>query len=149
MVPQVEREAATDALRVLRARTWALHATPVRNDSRLAFQYAINKLQPSWTLDHVAFELALTRYLYEHTEYPEMVRREMPRAISALKKRAGISHSVARSVAQVCAIPIIRLQAMRHLAVPDVWPWMALQQPSPRASEDAGPDASAEVERSA
>lgn len=51
----------------------------LRDDSRLAWAFACNNLNPiEWPLERVVSELKFTRFLYEKTQYPFFKRKVLP-----------------------------------------------------------------------
>lgn len=93
----------------------AVHETILRDDSLLAWQFACNKLHPTWRFQDVVFELLLMRFLYEHTAYPEILSHVI----------AGVQ-PVDVKLLQDWIIPVTKIKVLQQHpgGLPEKWPWV-------------------------
>ena len=91
----------------------------IRPDSRLCYCYINNKLDESWSLEKVVFELCVTHWLFNFTDYPE-------RCDAALKYYYGIfnNKTACHNYFKMYIQPQIKLDVIFHTGgLPLKWPW--------------------------
>lgn len=65
-------------------------AHPLRDDSRLAFLWATERLDPSWTAQEVCHEMMCIQFICANTPYAELVQPFLRHLAEGLKRRYGL-----------------------------------------------------------
>jgi len=97
-----------------------------RDDSKLLSRYVDGTLVGGWTLDEIAGEMALMRWLREYTDYSDRLERTKRSKFFEMKKKGvtpyeGIWHDIY----DMCE-PKVRKLYRR----PPVWPWFMASEPA-------------------
>lgn len=92
------------------------YKTELRNDSVLTWSYATGQTG-DMSLKNVVFEILLTRYLFEYTEYLQIAE-----SMVTLLHREGMI--VTTEMLRDWVLPLAKIQALKVSGLPNVWPWM-------------------------
>lgn len=91
--------------------------TILRDDSVLAWNYA-NECLPAgqWSFQDVVFQLLMTRYLYEFTNY----ELDVDQVIQDFRYMLPLNKETFRN----WLLPLAQLRTLRKTGLPKTWPWL-------------------------
>lgn len=93
------------------------HNLEIRSDSRLCYCYINNKLDKSWSLEKVVYELCVTHWLFNFTDYPEICDITFKHYYDLFENKTQCN-TYFKMVIQ----PQIKLDII-HRCLPLKWPW--------------------------
>lgn len=104
----------------------------IRNDSRLAYAWVKGTTTKDETVHDVIYELCTMRWLYEYTDYPQLLQAHCKNEEKRLRLE-GHSPEVHREQMQRRR-PLLSWFARNaaisnHGGVPSIWPWLWKQVP--------------------
>lgn len=94
----------------------AEYKTALRDDSVLTWSFAVGHMG-NMSLREVVFEILLTRYLFEYTEYVQ-IAQNMVRILQ--QKGMEITTDILRN----WLLPLAKIQAIKVSNLPKTWPWL-------------------------
>lgn len=92
-----------------------------RDDSKLLSRYVDGTLVGGWTVEEIAGEMALMRWLREHTDYSDKLERTKRNKFYEMTKKKGVTpyEGIWHDIYDMCE-PKVRKMYRR----PAVWPWL-------------------------
>lgn len=110
-------------------RTLQEFGVPLRDDSRLAFYWAMNQLPNNWNLKRVVRELVLLHHLYNRTDYSRRLRLIVPSVKQHLRTFSNMTSEQIHMHIHQFVLPGIRWQTLLdHNILDPFMTVLALQQ---------------------
>ena len=92
----------------------------IRSDSRLSYCYINNKLGEEWDIKKVVFEICLTNWLFNYTNYP-LICDSVFKHYSKLFVNKSMGYNYVKTYVQ----PHIKYQTIHSMGgIPQKWPWI-------------------------
>ena len=104
-----------DRIRMLERELDTTYDTKLRDDSRLAYEWASGNLAPGFRFEDVVFELLLMRYLFDFTEYQKVLSQLI----------SGWEHTpITTATLRDWIIPLAKVRTLQKQGLPKQWPWL-------------------------
>ena len=92
----------------------------IRGDSRLSYCYINNTLGSEWDIKKVVFEICLTNWLFNYTNYP-IICDSMFKHYSKLFVNKSVGYNYVKTYVQ----PYIKSHTIYSMGgIPQKWPWI-------------------------
>jgi len=92
----------------------------IRPDSRLCYCYIHEKLDKTWSLDKVVFEICVTNWLWNYTDYKDRCDYVLKHMMNNFRAKT-ICHNYFKLYVQ----PNIKIDTINFMGgIPLKWPWI-------------------------